>query len=138
MEIYDDLPNSTPYGNTSGSKIDDNYYDYLYDNNIENNDLNSSTIVVHQGHPIESVMSAQPSSLKKNHLYGRYYHLIGSCIVMVIIPVTILMKAYCSFRKAMPSGSHKIRTHKIMLIIITMFIICHCPKVRTIQAIKIN
>ena len=138
IDMYAYLPNYTSYGNISGLEIAGNDYNYITYDDVENDDRNSSIILFHNSHQNGSTMTAQPTSLKKNHLYQRYYHMIGSCIVMVIIPAAILMKTYCSFRKAMPSGSHRNRTHKIMLIIITMFIICHCPKVRTTKEIKID
>jgi len=70
-----------------------------------------------------------PSSLANNEQYVLYYQLIACCIVMILIPAVILLKAYCAFRKATPSRANKNKMHKIMLIIISMFVICHCPKV---------
>ena len=83
----------------------------------------------------ESALEAhiQPSSLSNNEQYFLHYQLIASCIVMIVIPAAILLKAYCSFRKATRSRANKNKTHKIMLIIISMFVICHCPKVRIIK-----
>ena len=75
----------------------------------------------------------QPSSLSNNEQYFLHYQLIASCIVMILIPAAILLKVYCSFRKAITSRANKNKTHKIMLIIISMFVICHCPKVRIIN-----
>ena len=82
----------------------------------------------------ETVKSARIrlSALAQDNDYFLYYQLIASCIVMILTPAAILLKAYCSFRKATQSRSNKNKTHKIMLIIITMFIICHCPKVKMI------
>ena len=100
-------------------------------------DFNTQNIT-HQylkGKEQESVMEAhiQPSSLSNNEQYFLHYQLIASCIVMILIPAAILLKAYCSFRKATPSRANKNKTHKIMLIIISMFVICHCPKVRIMK-----
>ena len=80
----------------------------------------------------ETEMAAhiEPSSLQNNEQYFLHYQLIASCIVMILIPAAILLKTYCSFRKSTPSRANKNKTHKIMLIIISMFVICHCPKVR--------
>ena len=77
----------------------------------------------------EMCVKIRPSELKQNEDYILHYQLVGSCIVMILVPAAILLKAYGSFRKATSSRINKNRTHKIMLIIITMFIICHCPKV---------
>ena len=82
--------------------------------------------------PTQSILVAEKSSLMKEKFYVLYYHLLGSCIVMILVPAAILMKTYFCFRKA-PSQQNK--THRIMLVIITMFIICHCPKVRQLKTV---
>ena len=79
--------------------------------------------------------TARRSAMIDNESYYFFYHLLGSCIVMILIPAVILLWAYCSFRKMTPTGANKRRTHRIMLIIITMFFVCHCPKVITKELI---
>lgn len=90
------------------------------------------TVEVHKHQEKMALTKIRPSSLKHDDNYYIHYQLIGSCIVMILIPAAILLKAYCSFRKVTPSRSNKNKTHKIMLIIITMFILCHSPKVKVI------
>ena len=79
---------------------------------------------------VETEIHLLASSLGANEQYILHYQLIASCIVMILVPAVILLKAYCAFRKATPSRANKNKTHKIMLIIISMFVICHCPKVK--------
>ena len=67
--------------------------------------------------------------LLKNPLYVLYYSLIVSGIVMLIIPVSIMIRVCCSFRTAIPPGAQRHKTLRIMSIIIGMFMICHIPKV---------
>ena len=83
----------------------------------------------------ETAMEAhiQASSLQNNEQYFLYYQLVASCIVMILIPAAILLKAYYSFRKATPSRTNKDKTHKIMLMLISIFVICHCPKVQILN-----
>ena len=87
------------------------------------------TVDFFQDQETRSLIKIRPSSLKKDENYYLHYQLIGSCIVMIVIPAAILLKAYCLFRKPSPTRN---KTHKIMLIIITMFILCHSPKVTII------
>ena len=130
MDRHFDFPNTSSYGTDITFNSNETLYSYVSNDDIENVNQNTSSIQVNEDYKIRSSMTVRPTSLKTNPLYGRYYNLIGSCVVMVIIPVAILLTTYCSFRKAMPSGSSKTRTHKVMLIIIMMFLLCHCPKVR--------
>jgi hypothetical protein len=95
-------------------------------------DARNRTVEFFEHQETKSLIKIRPSSLKKDENYYLHYQLIGSCIVMILIPAAILLKAYCSFRRATPSRSNKNKTHKIMLIIITMFILCHSPKVTII------
>ena len=92
--------------------------------------VRNSTVELLQDEETRPLIRIQPSNLKKDENYYLHYQLIGSCIVMIIIPAAILLKAYCSFTKVTQSRSNKNKTHKIMLIIITMFFLCHSPKVK--------
>ena len=69
------------------------------------------------------------TDLRKNGMYVRYYSLLGSTMVMIILPVLILVTTYISLCRSIPTGTTKKRTINIVLIIIFMFIICHLPKV---------
>ena len=62
-------------------------------------------------------------------MYIKYYSLMGSTVVMVLVPVIILITACISMHKAIPAGNQKQRTLRIMTIIILMFTVCHVPKV---------
>ena len=102
----------------------------LVENNDDSTDFDqNSTYQANAQNEEEVEIKISPSSLQMNEQYFLHYHLIASCIVMILIPAVILLKAYCAFRKATPSRANKNKTHKIMLIIISMFVICHCPKV---------
>ena len=69
------------------------------------------------------------TDLRKNEMYVRYYALLGSSIVMIILPVLILVTTYITLCRSIPTGSTKKRTINIVLIIVFMFVICHLPKV---------
>ena len=102
----------------------------LVENNDDTTDFDqNSTYQASSRDEIDVEIRLSPSSLANNEQYFLHYQLIASCIVMILIPAVILLKAYCAFRKATPSRANKNKTHKIMLIIISMFVICHCPKV---------
>ena len=68
------------------------------------------------------------TELRKNPIYVRWYGLIGSTIVMILLPVLILVTTYISLCRTIPKGSTKKRTVSIVVVIIFMFIICHLPK----------
>jgi hypothetical protein len=63
-------------------------------------------------------------------MYIKYYSLMGSTVVMVLVPVIILITACISMHKAIPAGNQKQRTLRIMTVIILMFTVCHVPKVK--------
>jgi hypothetical protein len=69
------------------------------------------------------------TDLRRNPMYIKYYSLMGSTVVMVLVPVIILTTACISMHKAIPAGNQKQRTLRIMTIIILMFTVCHVPKV---------
>ena len=69
------------------------------------------------------------SELRKNETYIRWYSLIGSSIVMIILPVLIMVSTYISLCRSIPTGSTKRKTINIVLIIVCMFMTCHLPKV---------
>ena len=71
----------------------------------------------------------QSTSLRDSTLYVKYYSLIGSLIVMVLIPIIILITTCIYLRSAIPDGQHKAKISRIMIIIICMFIVAHVPKV---------
>ncbi len=73
----------------------------------------------------------QNTELRDNQHYVQYYGLIGSCIVMVLIPALILLLTCTALRRAIPDGSQKKKILRIMVIVIIMFVICHVPKVRS-------
>ena len=113
-----------PYGST----LSEFQEPIIYDNS------NNSSFGNQLDHAEDGVVvktTARRSDMIDNESYFFFYHLLGSCIVMILIPAVILLWAYCSFRKMTPTGANKRRTHRIMLIIITMFFVCHCPKVTT-------
>ena len=68
------------------------------------------------------------TELRKTPIYVRWYGLIGSTIVMILLPVLILVTTYISLCRTIPKGSTKKRTVSIVVVIIFMFIICHLPK----------
>ena len=74
--------------------------------------------------------SFQSTSMRESALYVKYYSLIGSLIVMVLIPIIILITACVYLRSAIPDGQHKEKISRIMIIIICMFIVAHVPKVK--------
>ena len=69
------------------------------------------------------------TDLRKNGTYVRYYSLLGSAVVMIILPVLIMVTTYISLCRSIPTGTTKKRTINIVLTIIFMFVICHLPKV---------
>ena len=76
------------------------------------------------------------TELRNNPLYVRYYSLIGSGFVMVILPMFILISTFITLMRYIPKGSTKNKTMRIMAIIIIMFVTCHLPKVSwTIQVV---
>lgn len=70
------------------------------------------------------------TELRENANYVQLYSLIGSAIVMVIIPFLALLVAFGSLYTSLMSGSQKKKTLRLMTIIIVMFLLCHSPKVR--------
>ena len=125
-------PNHNPQGaqtfnNTLAEKYDIKEVFPSYDDTTDSDQNSTYQPIVQDEKEVEIRIS--PSSLANNEQYFLHYQLIASCIVMILIPAVILLKAYCAFRKATPSRANKNKTHKIMLIIISMFVICHCPKV---------
>jgi len=68
------------------------------------------------------------TDLRKNSSYVRWYSLIGSTIVMILLPILILVTTYISLCRTIPRGSTKKRTVSIVVVIIFMFIVCHLPK----------
>ena len=73
----------------------------------------------------------QSTSLRDSPLYLKYYSLIGSLIVMVLIPIIILITTCIYLRSAIPDGQHKEKISRIMIIIICMFMVAHVPKVKS-------
>ena len=73
----------------------------------------------------------QFTELRRNDIYVRYYGLIGSGIIMVLLPVLILISTFITLKRSIPKGSAKNKTMGIMAIIIFMFVTCHLPKVST-------
>ena len=79
------------------------------------------------------------TELRNNPLYVRYYGLIGSGFVMVILPMFILISTFITLMRYIPKGSTKHKTMRIMAIIIIMFVTCHLPKVSwTIQVVPLK
>ena len=78
---------------------------------------------------IEAHYRLQFTKMRQNSLYVQYYSLMGSCLVMVFIPVFILFSTYFMLKRNIPMGSTKRKTMRIMAVIIIMFIVCHMPKV---------
>ena len=76
------------------------------------------------------------TDLRRNPVYIKYYSLMGSTVIMVLVPVVILIIACISMHKAIPAGNQKQRTLRIMTIIILMFSVCHVPKVRSSSPVK--
>ena len=77
-----------------------------------------------------SFFTFQSTSLRDSSLYLKYYSLIGSLIVMVLIPIIILITTCIYLRSAIPDGQHKAKISRIMIIIICMFVVAHVPKVK--------
>ena len=69
------------------------------------------------------------TELRNNPLYVRYYSLIGSGFIMVVLPMFILISTFITLMRYIPKGSTKNKTMRIMAIIIIMFVTCHLPKV---------
>ena len=78
---------------------------------------------------VQSVWFIGITELRTNTAYVHAYSLIGSTIVMLVIPVIILITTYFQLRKSIPSGGTRNRTTRILAVIITMFLVCHIPKV---------
>lgn len=68
------------------------------------------------------------TNLRKDSTYVRWYSLIGSTIVMILLPVVIMVTTYITLCRTIPKGSTKKRTVSIVAVIIFMFVICHLPK----------
>lgn len=73
------------------------------------------------------------TDLRRNADYVQYYSLIGSGIVMVFVPFTILFLAYACIHQSMVAGLQRKKTLRLMTFIISLFLVCHLPKVRRIQ-----
>ena len=69
------------------------------------------------------------TDLRRNANYVQYYSLIGSAIVMVFIPFTTLFLAYASIHRSMVAGLQRKKTLRLMTFIISLFLLCHLPKV---------
>ncbi len=78
---------------------------------------------------LEKVWVLRFTPLRQNPTYVKYYSLLGSCIVMVFIPVVILVSTYFMLKRAIPKGSTKKKTLRILAVITVMFAVCHMPKV---------
>ena len=90
----------------------------------ENDTTNSSTS---NGYNVK--FNLRFTELRNNPLYVRYYSLIGSGFVMVVLPMFILISTFITLMRYIPKGSTKNKTMRIMAIIIIMFVTCHLPKV---------
>ena len=137
-EIYDTLGHDNPFNDTNPNQTNNEYdFDELHHNFGLHITWPNDTIIDTNGtmgndtfqRHSEERLEVEQTSLLKNPIYFRYYSLIGSGIVMVIIPLAILLRACCFLRKAVPSGTQKHKILKIMTLIISMFVICHIPKV---------
>ena len=71
----------------------------------------------------------QNTELRDNVLYIKWYGLIGASIIMVFIPGVILILSAFAMCLGIPEGNQRKKVLRIMITIITMFVICHVPKV---------
>ena len=72
------------------------------------------------------------TNLRTNAAYVHGYSLIGSTIIMVVIPGIILVGTFVMLHREIPHGNTRNRTMSIMGVIIVMFLICHIPKVKKV------
>ena len=64
-------------------------------------------------------------------LYIKWYGLIGASIIMVFIPAVVLIWSAFAMCFGVPDGNQRKKVLRIMITIITMFVICHVPKVKS-------
>ena len=77
-----------------------------------------------------STWSLKLTDLRNNSVYVKYYSLITSGVVMVLIPGMVLFGTFIRLHKNIPEGKTKRKILKILGIIMLLFLICHVPKVR--------
>ena len=71
----------------------------------------------------------QNTDLRDNLTYLKWYGMIGSTLIMVLIPAVVLIWSAFAMCMGIPEGNQRKKIVRIMIIIIAMFIICHVPKV---------
>ena len=74
----------------------------------------------------------ETTDLRRNANYVQYYSLIGSGLVMVFVPFATLFLAYASIHRSMVAGLQRKKTLRLMTFIISLFLLCHLPKVYVI------
>jgi len=72
--------------------------------------------------PVNTIFREHPG-------YVLFYSMLGSTLIMVIIPTIVLITSCVILMRAIPEGLQRKKILRIMLVIILMFIICHVPKV---------
>ena len=77
-----------------------------------------------------STWSLKPTDLRNNSNYVKYYSLITSGVVMVLIPGIVLFGTFIRLHQNIPEGKTKRKILRILCIIMILFLICHVPKVR--------
>ena len=77
-----------------------------------------------------STWSLKPTDLRNNSNYVKYYSLITSGVVMVLIPGIVLFGTFIRLHQNIPEGKTKRKILRILGIIMILFLICHVPKVR--------
>ena len=80
----------------------------------------------------------QNTDLRDNLTYLKWYGMIGSTLIMVLIPAVVLIWSAFAMCMGIPEGNQRKKIVRIMIIIIAMFIICHVPKVYTYTKIAIT
>ena len=86
--------------------------DFIYDKEL------NQTIAT----PVNTLFREHPG-------YVLFYSMLGSTLIMVIIPTIVLITSCVILMRAIPEGLQRKKILRIMLVIILMFIICHVPKV---------
>ena len=83
-----------------------------------------------------STWSLKPTDLRNNSNYVKYYSLITSGVVMVLIPGIVLFGTFIRLHQNIPEGKTKRKILRILGIIMILFLICHVPKVRISNQIR--
>merc|ERR1712020_488133 len=77
----------------------------------------------------ETFAILQNTELRDNLIYIQWYGMIGASIIMVFIPAVVLIWSALAMCLGIPNGNQRKKVLRIMFVIITMFIVCHVPKI---------